>query len=113
MFTPVGTPDGPVLCDLLVSRTTLVDYEHPHEQVVVNDVWASADGKALLDRRWTGRTIFQVKTSLPIQIDTMVRDVPRTVETISRGHLLLRPRGLNQNLDPSQKTVITLDAVRN
>ena len=62
MFTPLGTQDGPLLCDLLVGRTTLVDYEHPFEQVVINDVWVSSDGQALLERHWIGRIIFQVKT---------------------------------------------------
>ena len=43
LFTPMGTQDGPLLCDLLVGRTTLVDYEYPKEQVVTYKTSLKAD----------------------------------------------------------------------
>ena len=84
MFTPLGTFDGPLLCDLCIQRTTIVTYQEPTEFLVINDVWTSNNGKALLDRTWTGRTMFQVKTHLPTQIDSMTRNPEsRTADYIS------------------------------
>ena len=82
LFTPLGTQDGPLLSELMVERTTLVDYQRPFEQVVVDDVWTRPDGRAMLERKWTGRTIFQVKTDLSTQINAIFTNRERTVRHV-------------------------------
>ena len=61
LFAPSGTKDGPSLVTLSPGRCTQVVTEKPRRCSVIQDSWTNPlTGRRVLDRRWTGMTIFNL-----------------------------------------------------
>ena len=59
LFTPLGTFGGPLVSDLSVHRVTMLEYADRSADIV-SDRWCDRNGRRLMDKKWTGRTIFQI-----------------------------------------------------
>ena len=75
MFVPLGTHNGPCTSVLAVTRVTLVDYQGSfgHSEVI-QDVWVGPQSRRPLEPRWTGSTVFQIRTGLPSCLEMFPAD---------------------------------------
>ena len=84
MFTPLGTRTGPLMCDVSVTRTTLIHYiDTVKPDEIVSDTWVGPEGRRLMNHKWVGRTVFQVvenRGGCPIELSG--REVPTVVKLI-------------------------------
>ena len=59
LFTPLGTFGGPPVSDLSVHRVTMLEYVDRSADIV-SDRWCDKNGRRLMSKKWTGRTVFQI-----------------------------------------------------
>ena len=67
---------------LSVTRVTYVEYLQPSASEVINDVWVRPDSHRMLDRRWTGRSIFQLSNGISRSLDFLASDSKPVVEIL-------------------------------
>ena len=82
LFSPLGTSNGPDSSVLSVTRVTYVEYLQPSASEVINDVWVRSDSHRMLDRRWTGRSIFQLSNGISRSLDFLAESSKPVVEIL-------------------------------